>query len=136
MENIQNTLSGRTSPAHSAATKERTSERSLKKSSKSKTETFLFLDLKRENGRPQAALWETATALRGECWTPNFGASPKEESVSLLSEVLETKVPQKYYLSARACEGILRRAARRGKDLPPILKTILTYQAENLPPKR
>ena len=31
-------------------------------------------------------------------------------------------MPEKYYLSSRACEGILRRAQRRGKELPPMLK--------------
>jgi hypothetical protein len=30
-------------------------------------------------------------------------------------------VPEKYYLTSRACEGILRRAASRGKRLPEIL---------------
>ena len=31
----------------------------------------------------------------------------------------------KYYLSKRACEGILRRAKERGKELPEILKQAL-----------
>jgi DNA-cytosine methyltransferase len=42
---------------------------------------------------------------------------PKEEGVSSsLADVLETdSVPQKYYLSPKACEGILRRTIQRGK---------------------
>jgi len=32
-------------------------------------------------------------------------------------------------LSAKACEGILRRAERRGKELPPMLKTALEQQS-------
>jgi hypothetical protein len=36
-----------------------------------------------------------------------------------LSEVLEDgSVPRRFYLSARACQGILRRAEKRGKQLP------------------
>lgn len=34
-------------------------------------------------------------------------------------------MPQKYYLSARACQGILTRASKRGKPLPDILKQAL-----------
>lgn len=32
-------------------------------------------------------------------------------------------------LSAKACEGILRRAERHGKELPPMLKTALEQQS-------
>ena len=39
-------------------------------------------------------------------------------------------MPQKYYLSATACRGVLRRAERRGKELPTILKTALEQQIE------
>ena len=55
----------------------------------------------------------------------NIGESPKEESVSRLSWILEDNVPQKYFLSARACQGILTRASRRGKKLPDILRQAL-----------
>jgi hypothetical protein len=34
-------------------------------------------------------------------------------------------VPQRFYLSKKACSGILRRAARRGKELPPMLLAAL-----------
>jgi hypothetical protein len=39
------------------------------------------------------------------------------------------KVPEKYYLSEKACRGILRRAAVRGKKLPEVLKIALQRQA-------
>jgi hypothetical protein len=44
-----------------------------------------------------------------------------------LSDVLEAtgSVPQKFFLSRKACEGILRRAERRGKALPPALEAAL-----------
>ena len=39
-------------------------------------------------------------------------------------------VPEKYYLSQRACSGILRRASARGKELPELLKRALEKQAQ------
>ena len=59
----------------------------------------------------------------------NGGAFPKEENVSTLSQILQVRVPQKYYLTPRACLGILRRASVRGKELPPLLKAALERQA-------
>ena len=37
---------------------------------------------------------------------------------------------EKYYLSATACEGIIRRAEKRGKELPPLLKEALMQMIE------
>jgi hypothetical protein len=34
--------------------------------------------------------------------------------------------PEKYSLSAKACRGILRRAEKRGKELPDMLREALT----------
>jgi hypothetical protein len=38
-------------------------------------------------------------------------------------------IPQKYFVSAQACAGILLRAARRGKKLPALLDMALRQQA-------
>ena len=73
--------------------------------------------------------WENG-ALLGEYTTHSFGESPREENVSHLSQILEDSAHPKYYLSARACAGILNRAERRGKELPEILKTALLTQME------
>lgn len=52
-------------------------------------------------------------------------------SVCSLSDVLETgEVPQRYFLSATACRGILRRAEKRGKELPPALALALRSVAD------
>ena len=49
-----------------------------------------------------------------------------DADVCSLSDVLETgDVPQRYFLSAKACRGILRRAEKRGKELPAALKSAL-----------
>lgn len=58
--------------------------------------------------------------------TLNTSVWPKDASVCSLSQVLETTVAPKYFLSPTACAGILRRAEKRGKDLPPSLFAALT----------
>ena len=67
--------------------------------------------------------------MLGEYWTLNFGVCPKEEIESSLSQILEATVPEKYYLSPKACGGIIARAEKRGKELPVILKQALMIQA-------
>jgi hypothetical protein len=54
-----------------------------------------------------------------EFLTLNTLEFPSGAAVCSLSDVLETgEVPQRFFLSATACRGILRRAEKRGKDLP------------------
>ena len=150
--------SWRTSPEHSVpeTRKERTSGSSSKKQRGSRTQMPLFLDLR--NGRTQDASWVTGILSHGRSTTPsggaflsadggyvcsailtgtvqptyyltlNIGERPREPMPSKLSEILEENPDPKYRLSARACQGILTRASRRGKDLPEILKTALENQ--------
>lgn len=68
--------------------------------------------------------------LLGDSSTLNIGESPSVESESLLSQILEANAPLKYYLSERACQGILTRASRRGKKLPDLLQTALLEMME------
>lgn len=67
----------------------------------------------------------------GELWTLNTLEYPSDAVVSSLSDVLEASgdVPQRYCLSTTACRGILRRAAKRGKDLPDVLLRALEQAA-------
>ena len=54
----------------------------------------------------------------------------RERSLASLSSVLEEgPIPDRFFLSQRACAGILRRAARRGKDLPATLRLALEQVA-------
>lgn len=62
---------------------------------------------------------------RGGSSTRNTGEYPSAGRESTLWQILQADAPEKYYLSARACEGILRRAERRGKVLPPMLREAL-----------
>ena len=58
--------------------------------------------------------------------TLNIGEFHKDADVCSLSGILETgDVPQRFYLSATACRGILRRAEKRGKKLPIQLQEAL-----------
>ena len=59
----------------------------------------------------------------------NNGESPSEDAASSLSQILLAGVPEKYYLSPKACQGILRRASVRGKELPEVLRLALERQA-------
>ena len=114
----------------SAVTTEKTSESCLKKSQESKMRMPLFLDLTRktDDGHQADASWEMGGRLLGEYMTHSFGEFPKEENVSHLSQILEAMPHPKYCLSAKACEGILRRANARGKQLPDVLQQALEEQ--------
>jgi hypothetical protein len=99
---IQNGLSGKTCPVSCQVTKDETLEPSLGRWGKS----------------GMGSLTEFSTLNTSE-W-------PKDAAVCSLSGVLETgDVPQRFYLSAKACRGILRRAEKRGKKLPEQLQRAL-----------
>ena len=68
--------------------------------------------------------------LPGESMTRNFGESPNVVVESRLSSILEDNPPQKYYLSPKACMGLLTRATRGGKELPAPLLEALKNQLE------
>ena len=122
---------GRTSPEHSAQTTEKTSDRCLKRSVKSETKPFLFLDLRGGGGLLLDALWETVTQLPGVSSMLNITESPSDARESTLSQILDLNAPEKYNLSEKACRGILRRAEQRGKELPSMLRDALNEVVGN-----
>jgi hypothetical protein len=72
--------------------------------------------------------WPTSgfTTSPGECWTADTSESPNAGAVSTsLRDVLEEAVPARYFLSPRAAAGILRRAEKRGRELPQHLADAL-----------
>ena len=86
----------------------------------------------------EAAIWESSSGrwensgMGGptECWTLNSSEFPNGVGAcsSSLADVLEPPTSpglHKYFLSRKACEGILRRATRRGKTLPEPLAAAL-----------
>lgn len=57
-------------------------------------------------------------------------SSEKPMDCVSLSEILQSEASAKYFLSPTACRGILRRAAKRGKELPTMLHSALERAAE------
>ena len=75
-----------------------------------------------ENGQTLVMCWDQKGLSAGECSTLNFSEWPNDAAVCLLSQALEgISIPQKFFLSPKACAGILRRAEKRGRALPQIL---------------
>ena len=132
MDCVQLSLFGRTYPEPFPATTEKTSGRFWKNLPALDNQTLPFLDLRgggADGARPVQSP-ETDGLWLGDSWTVNISEWPSAESVSLLSSTLEVNAPEKYYLSARACQGILTRASRRGKKLPDLLQTALLEMIE------
>ena len=73
--------------------------------------------------------WGVQVRLRGGHSILNTGVQPNAVSESFLWQILEDSPQEKYYLSARAAQGILRRAKERGKKLPPMLEQALIAQS-------
>lgn len=70
--------------------------------------------------------WRSAgMAWGGECLTVKASDLPSDAKECLLSEVLEPHTDARYYLSPKACAGILRRADARGKVIPEPLRSAL-----------
>lgn len=151
--------SGRMCRAHSQATVEPISKPSSKKQPKLSKQTLISLNLRKVDGHMPDTSWGTDTQwlggcmivnggvyprdARGSAWLPistdtpqcpsylilDMGEKPNEPMPTKLSEILQEEADPKYNLSARACQGILNRASRRGKALPEILKQALEAQA-------
>jgi len=121
--------SGKTCQELSHAQTERTSGRCWRKPAELLTVPYLYLDLREGYGNLLGPYWEINSPLLGEYTTLNTGMSRSGASASSLSRILEAAPHPKYYLSRTACLGILRRAKKRGKELPPVLKQALELQA-------
>lgn len=144
-------------------TRGRTGDASSKRQPKSSRKMPLYLDLRKVDGHTQevsswnTGLWLGASQMHsiGElhkdgrellylptstdslpsryCLTLNIGEYPRESRPTHLSEILEEETDSKYNLSQRACQGILNRANKRGKELPEILRKALETQAHSNP---
>ena len=123
---------GRTYPAPSARERQRarTSGSFWRRSSALNAIPFQSLDLTPGAGNLLGEFyWELISPWRGGASTLNTGVSPKDAKESSLSQILQADPPLKYYLSPKACLGILRRAFERGKELPKKLERALKIQA-------
>ena len=117
-------------PSPAELPKARTSVSSSKRSSELSAVPFLSLDLTPGHGNLLGeSYWELISPWLGGAWMLNTGVSPNDARGSSLSQILQDAPPIKYYLSPKACLGILRRASERGKALPPKLERALKIQA-------
>lgn len=137
MVGIQESLFGKMFPELSQVQvgncEEKISGAYSKSSSGSKNRMPRCLRLIKVDGLTQTSLWEPDGRLLTELSILNTGESPNAAVESTLSQILEASpVPERYYLSAQACEGILRRANRRGKELPEMLRIALEQQIERM----
>lgn len=77
------------------------------------------------------------TTSPGECWTADSSESPSDGGVCLfLLDVLVDRCAERFFLSPKACAGILRRAGRRGRALPAHLQAALERRASLHPSPR
>ena len=92
---------------------------------------YMFLDLSEDAGNLLGeSYWEIHSPWRGDASMLNTGPAPRNaENVYSLWQILEEQPHSKYYLTRKACQGILRRAKERGKELPPQLEDALAIQA-------
>lgn len=83
---------------------------------------------------PLSGRWLTSgMASRGECLTLAISEFHSGAVESFLLGVLEAQpLPERYFLSPKACAGILRRAKKRGKTLPEPLAVALEAVAGRL----
>ena len=126
------TYCGRTSPEPFPAERPRAkiSGSSSKKLSELSAIPFMSLDLTHGHGNLLGeSYWEMISPWRGGASTLNTGVSPSDAKGSSLSQILQADPPIKYYLTPKACLGILRRASERGKELPKKLARALKIQA-------
>lgn len=70
----------------------------------------------------------TGLPLGNYCLTLNCGEKPRIPNPTKLSQILQEDPDERYRLSAKACQGILNRANRRGKQLPEELDRALREQ--------
>lgn len=124
MANTQSLRCGKTSPALCHPLEDMTIRLCLKRSQRPKFQCLVL-----DGG--QMPEWYEAEALisLGACTMPNISERHSDAGECFLSQILEVNAPEKYSLSPRACAGILKRAERRGRALPPLLKAALEKQA-------
>ena len=118
-------------PFQAASPKARTSGSSSKNSSELSSIPFMSLDLTPGAGNLlDEFYWEILSPWRGGCWILNTGPAPRSGAAgSTLWQILEERPHPRYFLTRKACVGIIRRALERGKPLPPQLQRALEIQA-------
>ena len=127
MDNIRKSQYGKTSPELCHPQEDVTLRLCCKRSQKPRFQCLILGD------GPTPEWYEAEELISlGACTTPNISEQHSGAGVSFLSQILEEHAPARYSLSPKACQGILRRAERRGKELPPMLRLALEQQAQGM----
>ena len=118
-------------PFQAEPRKARISGSSSKNSSELISIPFMSLDLTPGAGNLlDEFYWELLSPWRGESLILNTGPAPHSGAAgSTLWSILEAQPHPRYFLTRKACQGIIRRASERGKPLPPQLQQALEIQA-------
>ena len=113
-------------------------ERFARAGSCGKTCPELFLLTPDGTSRHSSERWiNSGMVWRGASLTLNSGESRSDAVESSLSDILETTdLPARYFLSPTACAGILRRAEKRGRELPRALREALEQVAQTTTERR
>ena len=92
----------------------------------------MFLSLQTDGATQASASHGGGTeSSNGAFWTLNTWEFPRDAAASSLWSILEHGgVDPRFYLSRKACRGILSRARRHHKELPDVLMKALTRIAE------
>lgn len=125
MTDIPDLLSGRTCREPSPPTKGRISPPSSRASSASRARPLLTCLSLHPGGQMRDALWQADARLHGVYSMRNISASPNDAAASTLSQILQADPHPRFFLSPRAAQGILNRAARKNKTMPTPLKQAL-----------
>ena len=99
-----------------------------------KTSRASLVPLGEEISTASSLLWgNSGMGSHGQCLTLNTLEFRSDAVGSSLSHILERgNLPPRFYLSPKACAGILRRAQKRGKSLPPALQKALEETANKM----
>lgn len=86
---------------------------------------------------PRPKKWRYSGEILGSDWSvawrtldaQYWGVPQRRKRIFLVAD-FRGGVPEKYYLSPKACQGILRRSLNRGKKLPKLLRETLERQSQ------
>ena len=87
---------------------------------------------------PRSDKWNNAGNIMGDDYSvawrvldaQYWGVPQRRKRIFLVADLADRGGLQKYYLTAKACRGILNRAKAKGKQLPKLLETALILQSE------
>lgn len=94
--------------------------------------------LTQDDGAVKVWTFDKKTIPRGLAGRINVEEWPNDASVQSLKNILQpmSEVDNRFILSRKACAGMLRRAVKRGKTIPPKLKEAMEYMANRSEPEQ